>query len=145
MEQIYTSKIDTWFAILVLGVVVVCGAVFVFALWSGSTNNAVASIPAMVLGAGLPVWLMLSTTYTIGESSLLVRSGPFKWQVPIAGITGITPTSNPLSSPALSLDRLRIDYGRGKSLMISPKNKEQFIRDLEARRRALRQTLQGGL
>lgn len=62
-----------------------------------------------------------------------------KWQVPIAGITGITPTSNPLSSPALSLDRLRIDYGRGKSLMISPKNKEQFIRDLEARRRALRE------
>lgn len=104
-----------------------------------STNNAVASIPAIVLGAGLPVWLMLSTTYTIGESSLLVRSGPFKWQVPIAGITGITPTSNPLSSPALSLDRLRIDYGRGKSLMISPKNKEQFIRDLEARRRALRE------
>ncbi|MFN3882592.1 MAG: PH domain-containing protein [Nitrincola lacisaponensis] len=28
-----------------------------------------------------------------------------------------------LVSPALSMDRLRIDYGRRRSIMISPKNK----------------------
>jgi hypothetical protein len=61
---------------------------------------------------------------------LVVRSGPFKWCIPIADITSITPTSNPLSSPALSLDRLRIEYGRGHLLMISPRDKEQFVRDL---------------
>ncbi|MDO9478112.1 MAG: PH domain-containing protein [Pseudohongiella sp.] len=63
-----------------------------------------------------------------------MKSGPFKWRVPIKQITSITPTSSPLSSPALSLDRLRIDYGRGESIMISPKNKEQFIQDLNVRR-----------
>ena len=31
---------------------------------------------------------------------------------PVAEITRITPTRNPLSSPALSLDRLRNEYGR---------------------------------
>ena len=48
-------------------------------------------------------------------------------------IKTVTPTSNPLSSPALSLDRLQINYGRWGSIMISPKDKEAFIQDLEKR------------
>jgi len=66
---------------------------------------------------------------------LLVRSGPFRWRVPIADIVRITPTTNALSSPALSLDRLRIEYGRGSAIMISPRDKDQFLRDLEEFRR----------
>jgi len=95
-----------------------------------STAWAVATFTAGI-GTGLPLWLLLSTRYTLGYGQLVVLSGPFKWRIPVADITSITPTSNPLSSPALSLDRLRIDYGKGKSLMISPRDKEQFVRDME--------------
>jgi hypothetical protein len=42
-----------------------------------------------------------------------------------------------LSSPALSLDRLRVEYGRSQWLMISPADKERFLRELNARRAAL--------
>lgn len=87
------------------------------------------------VGVGLPLWLLLSTHYTLEPRQLIVRSGPFKWCIALADITAITPTSNPLSSPALSLDRLRIDYGRGRSLMISPRNKEQFLHAVEVARR----------
>src|SRR3546814_13731637 len=66
-----------------------------------------------------------SSDLVLGQGQLRVLSGPFKWSVPLAKITAITPTSSPLSSPALSLDRLRIDYGVGNSVMISPRNKEQ--------------------
>ena len=88
-----------------------------------------------VIGVGLPIWLLLSTRYTLEPRQLRVQSGPFKWHIKVADITSITPSSNALSSPALSLDRLRIDYGSGRSLMISPRNKEQFLRDIEAARR----------
>ena len=134
MEQVYTSKIDTWLALVLIGAGVACLIAFVFALRTGSASAIAATLPALIIGAGLPIWLMTSTTYTLSNTTLFVKSGPFKWQVPIEQITSITPTSNQLSSPALSLDRLRIDYGRGLSIMISPKDKMQFIIDLEARR-----------
>jgi hypothetical protein len=134
MEQVYKSKIDTWLALILVGAGVACLIAFVFALSTSSASAIAATLPALILGAGLPVWLMTSTTYTLSNTILLVKSGPFKWQVPIEQITSITPTTNPLSSPALSLDRLRIDYGRGQSIMISPKDKVQFIHNLEALR-----------
>jgi hypothetical protein len=43
-------------------------------------------------------------------------------------------TRNPLSSPAMSLDRLRIEYGQGKAIMISPEPRAEFLRQLEHRR-----------
>jgi hypothetical protein len=52
----------------------------------------------------------------------------------VLDITAITPTSNPLSSPALSLDRLRIDYGKGRSVMISPRDKQGFLGAMESAR-----------
>lgn len=134
MEQVYASKIDVWLAVVLLGSAVGCLVAFLLVLRTGNVAVIAATFLALVLGAGLPVWLLASTNYTLNDTTLRVKSGPFKWQIPIGQITGITPTSNPLSSPALSLDRLRIDYGRGRAIMISPRNPDQFIQDLETRR-----------
>lgn len=49
-------------------------------------------------------------------------------------IERVSRTSNPLSSPALSLKRLRIEYGGGRSEMMSPDDEEAFLRELEIRR-----------
>jgi hypothetical protein len=38
-----------------------------------------------------------------------------------------------LSSPALSLDRLKIDYSDARSIMISPEDRERFLADLKSR------------
>ena len=37
------------------------------------------------------------------------------------------PTRDPLSSPALSLDRLKVSYGPKKHVLISPANKAGFL------------------
>lgn len=134
MEQIYSSKIDTWLAIILIGAAMLCLCAFLFSLRTGSTLAVLTTLPALIIGVGLPLWLMNRTLYTLNDDDLLVQSGPFKWRVPLRDISAISPTRNPLSSPALSLDRLRIDYGQGQSLMISPKRKQQFIRSLESRR-----------
>lgn len=135
MATVYRSKIDAWLlAVLALAMAVSLVVTFM----TFSAGSPVAWLVAAVtvgIGVGLPLWLLLSTRYTLEPRRLVVQSGPFKWHIAVADITSITPSSNPLSSPALSLDRLRIDYGRSRSLMISPRNKDQFVRDIEAARR----------
>jgi len=135
---VHRSKIDAW----LLAVLLVAMGASLWAAFAVLTRSPPQQwwSAALSLGAGfaLPLWLLCGTRYTLEPQRLRVHSGPFRWQVPLAEITAITPTSNPLSSPALSLDRLRIDYGRGKMLMISPQDKDRFLRDIEALRRETR-------
>ena len=75
--------------------------------------------------------LMRSTCYVIEGDTLLVRSGVIKWRVPIGDIRSITPTRSVASAPALSLDRLRIEYGN-RVILVSPEEKQRFIEALRA-------------
>jgi hypothetical protein len=132
MPIVHRSKIDTW--LLVLIVLAMGAAAFgaISAIAAGGPGLWWAVLLPGVVGIGLPTWILTSTHYTLDDDLLLVQSVPFKWRVPVHEITDITPTGNPLSSPALSLDRLRIDYGPGRSLMVSPEDKERFIADVMA-------------
>ncbi len=130
----YSSKIDRWLIVVIaLSVATSTGAVLAVSLKGGVPAAVLAGIALLVLvaGIGLPLWMLLGTRYEITPERLLVRCGPFRWTVPLREIRAVTPTRNPLSSPALSLDRLRIDYGRGSSVMISPRDKARFLADLE--------------
>jgi hypothetical protein len=80
-----------------------------------------------LIGVCLPLSLLLRTRYTVSERSLKIRHGFFSWTIPLSEMTSISPAKDPASSPALSLDRLRIEYAKGKSIMISPLNKEEFV------------------
>jgi hypothetical protein len=132
---VFRSKIDRWLgAVLIGGAVAFTAAVIAVAAAAGEALQVLALAPLLLPGAALPLWLLKSTDYTLDESELRVRSGPFKWRIRLRDIRTVTPTHNPLSSPALSLDRLRIDYGPLKSIMISPVDKERFLAELDRRR-----------
>ena len=76
------------------------------------------------------------TYYVVANGVLRVVSGPFRWSIAISDIVEITPTRNPLSSPALSLDRLKVRYGNRGYLLVSPADKDGFIRAIESERSA---------
>ncbi|ENY72205.1 hypothetical protein G114_09454 [Aeromonas diversa CDC 2478-85] len=136
MAILYRSKIDTWLAVVLVFAVLASLAGAVTALSVEPTALAwPIALVAVTVGAGLPTWLLTTTYYRLEGDTLFVSSGPIRLRIPLREIVNITPTNSPLSSPALSLDRLRIEYGRGKSVMISPRNKEEFVRNLEAARR----------
>lgn len=82
----------------------------------------------------LVIWLpVFNTYYVVENNTLIIKSLVFRWKININDITQIEPTHNPLSSPALSLDRLKIYYmknGRMTTVMISPKDKEGFLNAL---------------
>lgn len=130
-EKIHRSKRDTW-----LVVVLAIAGLF-------SLSAAVAAIPAepgpgiailalLVAMDAFIVWTLVGTFYVLTDTALLVRSGPFRWKIPLNDIQQVRPTRNPLSSPALSLDRLGIHRTRGY-LMISPEDKRAFLEDLVTR------------
>lgn len=76
--------------------------------------------------------LFLPCYYTFQEDHLLVRSGILKKKIEYKGIREIEPSSCPLSAPALSLKRIRIESDAG-SVLISPVNRDEFITALKKR------------
>ena len=79
------------------------------------------------------LWVLFSTRYTIDAVSLVVQSGPFRWTVPLKDIRAVRAVNDLRSGPALSLDRLRIEYADARPLLISPRERERFLADLAAR------------
>ncbi|MBM3264550.1 MAG: PH domain-containing protein [candidate division Zixibacteria bacterium] len=88
-----------------------------------------------IAGIALLVWVIVGTYYRITDGSLQVRSGPFRWNIAIKDIQSIAPSRSPLSGPALSLDRLLLVYGKGKTLRISPDRPQEFLADIERAKR----------
>ncbi|MCK0124682.1 PH domain-containing protein [Gelidibacter sp. F2691] len=80
---------------------------------------------------GFIVHLFFNTYYTIDHDKLKIKSGVFSYQpIAINHIKEISKTNSVLSSPAASFDRIKINYGRSNSVILSPKDKYQFAEDL---------------
>ena len=139
----FNSKIDLWILVLLLLAVAAC-------LWGVAriAETVSASPEAMsiwlalglgiplVVGIGLPLWLLVATRYYLSDTELEVQSGPLRWTIPIRDIRAVSSTHSMLASPALSLDRVLIEYGQGQgqAVMISPEPRDAFLRQLEHRR-----------
>ncbi|OIK15141.1 hypothetical protein BIV60_10460 [Bacillus sp. MUM 116] len=76
------------------------------------------------------LWMWFGTYYEIGEEILRIVAGPIRSKVEISQIKSIKRTRNPLSSPALSMDRFEITYGKWGFVLISPENEENFCKIL---------------
>jgi hypothetical protein len=132
--MVFPSKKDLWLVLLLCAAAAVqCGAVSLLFMQGPEWRPSLLllAMPAFIL------WLMQSTYYKLDEEKLLIRSGPFWWTVLVNEIDGIRATYNPLSSPALSLDRLAISYqhrSRRRAIMISPQDKKGFLRCIAALR-----------
>jgi hypothetical protein len=98
---------------------------------SGAINDLLVGIAVAVFVAALYVGLLFPIRYGINDTHLIVRHGLCRYRIPLADISEVQPTRNPLSSPALSLDRLRIQFGQGffKGVMISPAERDRFLND----------------
>lgn len=76
------------------------------------------------------MWIWFGTYYEINGNQLKIVGGPFRWKIDIKTIKSIRKTRNPLSSPALSLNRLEILYGKWGTILISPKHEDEFCNEL---------------
>jgi hypothetical protein len=132
----YRSKADMWIVAL-LGLAAAAtlyGCAVVLRSGEAAAIGIMLSVAASTLG--LMAWVFFGTHYTLSRETLEIRSGPFRWQVPIANIKDVRPVRSLLSAPALSTDRLEIVHGSHESAQISPRDRERFLEELSSLRGA---------
>ena len=123
MKQVFRSKVGLE---LLAPLVIIMTTVVVLLMMAGAYSWSILIIP--VLTTVFIAHMFLTTYYTVEGDVLQVRCGfLMNMKISIATITRIKETSDPTSAPATSLDRLRIEYGKGKTVLISPKEKQAFI------------------
>ena len=132
--EYFRSKVDLFYGALMLVIcvfVLVAGAVFTEAGWSNSNWDALVGGALAFLLVGFVGWVFSRTGYLVTRSELIVRSGPFRWRVPLASIEEVSAAGRWDKGPALSMDRLTIQYqGRPTGLTVSPADRDGFLNAL---------------
>lgn len=131
MSERFVSKRDGWIVAVLWAASLVDFAVAAW-LWTGPRGEPAFVAPLLLVAGAFQLHVLYATDYTLEGDALRIRASLFRWRVPLSAIESIQPTHSPLSSPACSLDRLLIRYA-GKRVMISPADKEGFLRALHHR------------
>jgi hypothetical protein len=126
--KVFNSKQDLWLIAIIYLSSLICFFASAYVIAEGfSTVNIIVAVLTCVIGGIFPIWLIISLQYQVDEKMLNIKCGPFKWKIELSTIKSVEPSTDMISSPALSLDRLLIVYGKGKVVLVSPKDKEGFI------------------
>ena len=123
----FQSSISYWLFIPVLIVL------FCYLIATIIEKDWFSSIIALALN--LLVWSIVSKTYyeIVGSELKIVSGFIVNKKIQIKNISKIVKTNNLLSSPALSLTgRLEVFYNKYDSVIISPKEREEFISALKS-------------
>ncbi|MFT5432805.1 MAG: hypothetical protein ACI9OJ_003508, partial [Myxococcota bacterium] len=128
-DSSFKSKVDWWVA-LILAAAPISVLAVLLALPSG---QGWAGWLSLGLVAAIYGGLVFPMRYVLTADALIIRFGLIRARIAYDDIRRVVPTRNPISSPALSLDRLHIDAGSPLGPNISPANKAEFLRELVAR------------
>jgi hypothetical protein len=149
--MVYRTKIVPWHPIVLVLPIVLPAGFGLTVLMSGVSPAPVGwfflivSLGALVLFS-LVLW---PCDYDPGASGadrkpiLLVRSGLLRYRIPLAQISEVRRSAEAWSSPAWSLDRLKVVYptptpsGFHRSLLISPQDRDGFLDELARRAKDL--------
>ncbi|MFW1940102.1 PH domain-containing protein [Acinetobacter junii] len=133
--QTFRSKIDWW----LWGIVIATTGLLLQFLWTMYIKGTMQEYPEHAVIYFLTIvvlwWPILNTRYVVTEHELTIHSMWFKWRINKKDIVELTNTHHLTSSPALSLDRLRIDYkknGIATYILVSPKNKQAFCHAIQS-------------
>jgi len=132
-EQVFNSKVDWWLGLILvampIGGLVSLGA----SLMSGDMLQIAIAAGGLLFVLAIFGGLVWPMRYTAKADHIEIRYGMVRSKVPYDKIEGICPTRNPISSPALSLDRLHIQAGSSMGPNVSPADKEGFLEAVAAR------------
>lgn len=124
MRKTYKSKVA---GIMILAVAILLGTgawLVINQIWIG-----VALVSLLVL---FLAYLYFSTFYEFtSEQTLKIRIGfLYQKEIYIKSIKRIRKTKNHIASPALSGDRIEIQFNRYERVMVSPNSRSEFISQL---------------
>lgn len=132
----YRTAIDWWLGLLLGG----CEVYMIFLavepiIRSGKINWAMLLI---AVGTSILIVPLFGIKYVLYSEHMLISMSLYgKARVRYADIVEVKKTNNPLSSAAMSLRRIQIDYvenGVHRMILISPVKRKTFIEELEEKR-----------
>lgn len=131
MPPSFRSKVDAWL-VAVLALSLAFPLVLAVALFRSTPEASVACLISAAFEAVLIALVAVPCRYVLETDHLFIRSGLLKWRIPYKEITSVALSRNPLSSPALSLDRVEIGH-RGGFIRVSPLERDEFVGLLQRR------------
>ena len=125
----FPSKVDWWLGVLLVFPPASALAALADGLLNGDSEALLVGVVTAAFVIALYWLLVIPVRYGISSTELVIRFGVIRQRVDLVSIDVVEPTKNPLSSPALSLDRLAIRVGEGvlSTTMISPDDREGFL------------------
>ena len=124
--KIYHSRISVILAVI-LGIT---GIIFTAVTFKVVEKSILLFLALNILYWGI-LYICFDIKYFIIENKLMIKSGFINMgSIDINQIKSIEKSSSILSSPAGSLKRICISYGKYDDILISPRNQEDFIQDL---------------
>jgi hypothetical protein len=130
----FKSRYDTWLRIIFWINNLLLLASMVALLVHGALSSLIVALFVALVLAGV-LWMQFATYYRIDDTILFVRCGPLRWTIPLSTISSATLTDDPTAGPALSLQRVRVEFtknGRKDEIFISPDDREAFIAALRS-------------
>jgi Bacterial PH domain len=131
---VYPTKIDWWMRPLLFVPLLGCAA----SIYAGNVRDDQRTLfvayACLVTYGLLMIGLAWPIRYTVSPEELEVRFGLVHTHLPWSRIVAMELSTNPLSSPAMSLDRIEITYihksgSFERTIRISPPDREAFLAD----------------
>lgn len=124
MGKVFKSKIDNLFLVLTL-------LPILFSLIFFINKGGLMPIIVTLLVAVFIISILFSTNYTIIDESIIVKSSfLLNMKIDIKSIKKIVTSKSWEKAPANSMDRIEISYNKYETVIISPKDKEDFVKML---------------
>ena len=136
-EKVYRTAIDWWLGLL-LGV---CEAYMIFLAVEPIIRTGKINWTMLLIAVGTSVIIipLFGIKYVLYSEHMLISMSLYgKARVRYADIVEVKKTNNPLSSAAMSLRRIQIDYvenGVHRMILISPVKRKRFIEELESKQK----------
>ncbi len=129
MNKNYPSKVSYGLLIFIF---MIFFAPFIFHIIDEGFDQLVSiTLLFLIFLYSLILYFFFKTVYIIEDGQLKIKFGFFSFKpIDISEIKEISKTSNILSSPAPSFDRIEIKYADLGSVIISPKDRLSFSKDL---------------
>lgn len=133
---VYRTAVDWWLGLLLGGTE---AYMIYLAVWPVVSRGEMDwAMLLITVGVSLVLAPLFFIKYVLYSEHLLVSMGFYgKVRVRYDDITGVKETFNPLSSAAMSLRRIQIDYvenGVHRMVLVSPVRRKEFMKKIEALR-----------
>ena len=128
--QVFYSKKDWWVLAFLICMTGLLLQLLITMFTKGTAYQFPVHTAVYVITILVLWWPVFNTKYTIKAGQLTIRCLFLRWSIPLSDIQKVSVTNNSVASPALSLDRLKIDYlkdGKAKFILVAPRNKAKFF------------------